>query len=82
MKLETQIMDAIRIGNRFSELNSSARNADNLLAAVRFNLFGACGITPEEKKVLFDASEILQKIISNTTEIDAREFALKNVKNS
>ena len=65
------------IATRFSEVNQAAKVADQAITDFRFEVYDDL-ITKEEKQVLFEAQDIINRIKSKTNWSDAKEYFLKS----
>ena len=78
MKQFTEELNSLLVtATRFSEVNQAAKVADQTMTDFRFKLFNDL-ITKEEKQVLFEAQDIINRIKSKTNWSDAKEYFLKS----
>ena len=66
MQITNEINSALIVANRFADAHCAAENAVNAVNQLYFKLF-ADMVTPEQKKQVADALEMLRTITSATT---------------
>lgn len=77
MQITSEINSALVVVNRFADAHNAAENAVNAVNQLYLKLF-ADMVTPEQKKQVADALELLRTIASATDFNDAIEY-VKNM---
>ena len=76
-KLTKEENNLLIIATRFSVVNQAAKVVDQAITDFRFEVYDDL-ITKEEKQVLFEAQDIINRIKSKTNWSDAKEYFLKS----